>query len=79
MKVKLKGKTRHGKNRVNQHGEWWVVSAERDNSFWLESIDCECPTCEKWGQDGRAVDKKNDTNFNIVNIMKGDKLVFSNK
>ena len=25
MFVKLKGKTRHGKNRVSQHGEWWEV------------------------------------------------------
>ena len=25
MKVKLKGKTRHGKNRVSQHGDLWKV------------------------------------------------------
>tara|TARA_R100001244_G_scaffold122170_1_gene91824 strand:+ start:261 stop:500 length:240 start_codon:yes stop_codon:yes gene_type:complete len=79
MKVKLKGKTRHGKNRVNQHGEWWVVSGETDKSFWLESIVCDCTTCVKWGQDGRWVWKKNDDNFDIVNMMKGDKLVFSIK
>ena len=24
-KVMLKGKTRHGKNRINQHGDIWVV------------------------------------------------------
>ena len=66
MKVNLKGKTRHGKNRVNQHGDWWVVSNETENSFWLESIDCECATCNKWGQDGRWVDKKNDVNFEII-------------
>ena len=23
--VKLQGKTRHGKNRVNEHGEFWQV------------------------------------------------------
>ena len=23
--LKLQGKTRHGKNRVNQHGEFWQV------------------------------------------------------
>jgi hypothetical protein len=69
MKINLKGKTRHGKNRVNQHGEWWVVSNETEKSFWLESIDCECTTCNKWGQDGRWVDKKNDVNFDIVELM----------
>ena len=24
-KVMLKGKTRHGKNRINQHGDIWIV------------------------------------------------------
>ena len=25
--LKLKGITRHGKNRIHQHGEWWEVDA----------------------------------------------------
>ena len=29
--LKLKGKTRHGKNRIHQHGEMWRV--ERESTF----------------------------------------------
>ena len=29
--VLLKGKTRHGKNRINQHGEMWLI--ERVETF----------------------------------------------
>jgi hypothetical protein len=29
-KVKLTGKSRHGKNRVREQGEFWEVAAERD-------------------------------------------------
>ena len=25
--LKLKGITRHGKNRIQQHGEWWEIDA----------------------------------------------------
>ena len=24
--LKLKGITRHGKNRIHQHGEWWEIN-----------------------------------------------------
>ena len=82
MKVELKGKSRHGKNRVNQHGTLWEVkgtSLTHDSriSFatkapgpwlWLESIDCKCSTCEKWGQDGRWVSERNDDNFEVTII-----------
>ena len=77
MFVKLKGRTRHGKNRVNEHGEWWKVVHEKDSSpnFWgkilpdmlhLSSVDCSCNTCKKFGQDGRWIATKNDVNFEII-------------
>ena len=82
--VVLQGKSQHGKNRVREHGDRWMVREPaplkwRPNSTseWrefkpnpnrlsLESIDCTCPTCEKWGQDWRWIDVKNDPNFEIL-------------
>lgn len=64
--VELKGLTRHGKNRVNQHGARWVVVKKSGEDLWVESIDCSCSTCEKWGQDGRWITEKKDRNFEIV-------------
>ena len=84
MKVELKGKSRHGKNRVNQHGKIWKVvrinegrdfgrgfirsSNARGPWFWLESIKCKCSTCGKWGQDGRWVSEVGDENFDVTII-----------
>ena len=79
--VILKAKTRHGKNRIKQHGDRWMVVRQTEENLgprflrpvnalppwlWLETTDCECPTREKWGQDGRWVSEKNDPNFEIV-------------
>ena len=63
MKVKLKGKTRHGKNRVSQHGDLWEVVR------WVDEKEVgkgKCSTCVKWGQDGRWVSERMDDNFNII-------------
>ena len=30
MKVRLIGKSRHGKNRVREHGEFWLVERKRE-------------------------------------------------
>ena len=77
MFVKLKGKTRHGKNRVQQHGAWWKVEHEVDSgpNLWgkilpdrlhLSSVDCPCNTCEKFGQDARWIAQINDVNFDVI-------------
>ena len=81
MKVRLKGKTRHGKNRIQQHGDLWNVVKFADKDLgkgfirssnapgpwmWLESIKCKCNTCRTWGQDGRWVSERNDDNFEII-------------
>ena len=84
MKVKLKGKSRHGKNRVNQHGNIWKVMKINEGRdfgkgfirssdapgpwFWLESINCKCSTCNKFGQDGRWVSEVRDDNFEVTII-----------
>jgi hypothetical protein len=82
VKFRLKGKSRHGKNRVKQHGDLWRAVKSANNDFsktfemffsvgpspWilLESIDCKCSTCNKWGQDSRWVSKRNDKNFEVI-------------
>lgn len=63
MKVKLKGKTRHGKNRVHEWGEIWTVI--RDDKFdgfpaWFLQSQCE--------NDTRWVHKENDKNFEIESV-----------
>ena len=70
--VILSAKTRHGKNRISQHGKWWIVdklSTDRlfqgGGGVLLKSDKCECPTCQKWGQDWRWVRLKDDPNFEI--------------
>ena len=72
--VILTAKSRHGKNRISQHGERWLVTAVSDSVLCLDgspgvglsSIDCPCRTCEKFGQDSRWVLLKNDKNFEIT-------------
>lgn len=66
--VTLTGKTRHGKNRINQHGNpWLVVSTGRfqgQPAMQLRSFDqTEGPKHNK-GFDGRWVLINNDPNFN---------------
>ena len=77
MFIKLKGKTRHGKNRVNQHGAWWKINNATKSgpnlwgkiepaTFHLSSVECPCNTCKKFGQDARWIAQRNDVNFEIV-------------
>ena len=84
MRVQLKPKSRHGKNRVKQHGDMWKVKNIVDDHIigkgfvrssnapgpwlWLESINCKCSTCDKWGQDGRWVSEVRDDNFDVTII-----------
>ena len=62
----LKGKTRHGKNRINQHGENWMIRAvsvfQGQPALMLRSEN----RTDKGGFDGRWVHIKDDKNFEIV-------------
>jgi hypothetical protein len=61
--LKLSGKTRHGKNRVNQHGIHWQVIAEgnfRGQPAWLVSS---LNKTDKGQLDRRWILKENDPNF----------------
>ena len=68
MKNKLKGKTRHGNNRIQQPGEWWLVKRITPTVnfptkatgpwFRLEALD--------GSGDWRFVAATNDPNFEII-------------
>jgi len=64
--ITLKGKTRHGKNRINQHGENWMIRAvsvfQGHPALMLRSEN----RTDKGGFDGRWVHIKDDKNFEIV-------------
>lgn len=61
--VTLKGKTRHGKNRINQHGERWMIIELRNGKMLVESSEkTEGPKDNK-GFDWRWVDLHDDPNF----------------
>lgn len=61
--VTLVGKTRHGKNRINQHGSKWEVIELRNGKMLLESEnETEGPRDNK-GRDWRWVDLHDDKDF----------------
>lgn len=76
---KLKGKTRHGKTRINQHGDLWAFESVSDEvrfatkapGPWLtiKSVSCDCNVCKKWGQDFRIISERDDENFEIVEVI----------
>ena len=61
--VLLKGKTRHGKNRINQHGNMWLIESvanfQGQPSMLLRSEN----KTDKGGFDGRWVLLRDDPNF----------------
>ena len=70
--VCLTGKTRHGKNRINQHGTRWQVTGDgvfRGQPAWqLKSLGkTEGPANHKT-HDQRWVLKQNDPNFDICEV-----------
>ena len=65
--VLLKGKTRHGKNRINQHGDMWVIEKvstfQGQPAMFLRSKNkTEGPKDNK-GFDTRLVVLRDDPNF----------------
>ena len=65
--VILKGKSRHGKNRIKQHGDRWHVTENSSGILHLRSIGCECSECISLGmQDWRWISETDDPNFEVV-------------
>ena len=64
--LKLSGKTRHGKNRIAQHGIHWLVQADgtfKGNPAWLVSS---MHKSDKGDFDRRWILKQNDPDFNVT-------------
>lgn len=77
--VLLEGTTRHGKNRVHQHGNQWEIVGEgsfRGQPAW--NLRSERPTegpKDAKVHDGRWVLKKNDPNFVLTPLTKREIVV----
>ena len=78
--VRLEGKSRHGKNRINQHGDVWEVLDEQLTKLLLSSLEAtEGPKHNKV-KDWRwisAVDSE-DPNFTIVEHIKNEQKNITN-
>lgn len=65
--VILKGKSRHGKNRIQQHGSLWFVEQfakfRGQDAMWLRSEN----KTDKGGFDGRWVLLRDDPDFLYFN------------
>ena len=63
--IKLSGKTRHGKNRIDQHGVHWFVMADgtfRGQPAWLVSS---MHKSDRGDFNRRWVLQNNDPDFNV--------------
>lgn len=69
--VILKGKTRHGKNRIEQHGDQWFVEElgkfNGQDAMMLRSAGKTFKLGDNWIRDSRWVLLKNDPNFLYFN------------
>ena len=67
--IKLKPHSRHCKNRINQHGDRWVVmnvsTFRVQPAVHLRSMDKTFKMGSSWVFDGRWVLLQNDENFTI--------------
>ena len=71
--LRLKGKTKKGKDRINQHGKLWKVTEIRpfEGRMRLESLNKTFKFNNEWRKDVRWVNVeivRNDENFELVGI-----------
>ena len=68
--ITLEPKTRHGKNRVNEHGADWIVMNtvrfKGQPAVHLRSVDKTFKMGQAWTFDGRWVLINNDPDFDII-------------
>ena len=68
--VRLSPKSRHGKNRINQHGDTWVVmnvsTFRGQPAVNLRSMGKTFKMGSSWVFDGRWVQQNNDSDFDII-------------
>jgi hypothetical protein len=66
MQVRLKGKSRKGKNRIHERGEWWTILESRESPQCLPTTG---PALLIESQDKKSIrwiSEKNDIDFEIV-------------
>ena len=66
--ITLKGLTGHGKNRIREHGDKWLVEKKCDNKLMLRSRHETFKADGVMHFDGRWVDIPTDKNFEITEI-----------
>ena len=66
--IRLKGKSGHGKNRIHEHGDLWLVIHVDTNKVMLRSRDCTFKVGGVMHHDARWIDQGVDKNFEIVEI-----------
>lgn len=67
--IRLKGKSGHGKNRIREHGDIWLVVHVDTNKVMLRSRNKTFKAGGEMHHDGRWIDQGvDDKNFDIVEI-----------
>ena len=66
--IRLKGKSGHGKNRIREHGDLWLVVHVDTNKVMLRSRNKTFKCGGELWHDGRWIDSPTDKNFEVVEI-----------
>ena len=66
--IRLKGISGHGKNRIREHGDLWLVVHVDVNKVMLRSRNKTFKVGDEMHHDGRWIDQGVDKNFEIVEI-----------
>ena len=64
--IRLKGKSGHGKNRIREHGDIWLVIHVDTNKVMLRSRNRTFKIGGVMHHDGRWIDQGIDKNFEII-------------
>ena len=66
--VRLKGISGHGKNRIREHGDVWMVVSHNNNKVMLRSSKKTFKVAGEMHFDGRWIGLPTDKNFEIVEV-----------
>lgn len=65
--LKLKGRTRRGKNKISEHGNVWKITDIKPDYLYCESANDTFKVGDIWVKDGRWILIDNDSDFEITN------------
>ena len=66
--IRLKGISGHGKNRIREHGDLWLVVHVDVNKVMLQSRNKTFKAGDEMHHDGRWIEQGVDKNFKVVGI-----------